>query len=108
MTSWPRSGRSPRGDALPAPSVTRQVIAEFGHRRPHRMVRDLARLSEREREVLLLVARGRSNAEIAAELVIGEATVKTHLSSVSPSSGYATGSRPSSPPTSRADRAGAD
>ena len=71
------------GDALLAPSVTRKVIAAFGHRRaPSETARDLARLSEREREVLLLVARGRSNAEVAAELVIGEATVKTHLSSL--------------------------
>ncbi len=71
------------GDALLAPSVTRTVIAAFGHRRaPSETARELARLSEREREVLLLVARGRSNAEIAQELVIGEATVKTHLSSL--------------------------
>jgi DNA-binding NarL/FixJ family response regulator len=71
------------GDALLAPSVTRRVIAAFGRRRaPSESARDLARLSEREREVLLLVARGRSNAEIAAELAIGEATVKTHLSSL--------------------------
>jgi DNA-binding NarL/FixJ family response regulator len=71
------------GDALLAPSVTRRVIAAFGRRRaPSESARDLARLSEREREVLLLVARGRSNAEIATELAIGEATVKTHLSSL--------------------------
>ena len=71
------------GDALLAPSVTRRVIAAFGRRRaPSESARELARLSEREREVLLLVARGRSNAEIAAELAIGEATVKTHLSSL--------------------------
>ena len=71
------------GDALLAPSVTRRVIAAFGRRRaPSETAGELARLSEREREVLLLVARGRSNAEIAGELVIGEATVKTHLSSI--------------------------
>ena len=71
------------GEALLAPSVTRRVIAAFGHRRaPAEAARDLGRLSAREREVLLLVARGRSNAEIAAELVLGEATVKTHLSSL--------------------------
>jgi DNA-binding NarL/FixJ family response regulator len=71
------------GDALLAPSVTRRVVAAFGHRRaPAESGRNLGRLSEREREVLLLVARGRSNAEIAAELVLGEATVKTHVSSV--------------------------
>ena len=71
------------GDALLSPSVTRRVIAAFGRRRaPAESARDLARLSEPEREVLLLVARGRSNAEIAADLTIGEATVKTHLSSL--------------------------
>jgi DNA-binding NarL/FixJ family response regulator len=71
------------GDALLAPAVTRRVIAAFGGRRaPAETARDLARLSEREREVLLHVARGRSNAEIAAELVLGEATIKTHLSSL--------------------------
>jgi DNA-binding NarL/FixJ family response regulator len=71
------------GEALLAPSVTRRVIAAFGHRRaPAETARDLGRLSAREREVLLLVARGRSNAEIAADLVLGEATVKTHLSSL--------------------------
>jgi len=71
------------GDALLAPAVTRRVIAAFGHRRaPSEVARELGRLSGREREVLLLVARGRSNAEIAAELVIGEATVKSHLSSL--------------------------
>ncbi len=71
------------GEALLAPAVTGRVIAAFAHRRaPSETARDLARLSDREREVLLLVARGRSNAEIAAELVIGEATVKTHISSL--------------------------
>ena len=67
------------GDALLAPTVTRRVIEAFGRRgrRPRRPA--LARLSAREREVLLLVARGRSNGEIAAELVVGEATVKTHV-----------------------------
>jgi DNA-binding NarL/FixJ family response regulator len=72
-----------RGDALLAPEVTRRVIARFSAR-PGRAVRpDLAAsLSEREREVLLLVAQGLSNAEIAARLVVGEATVKTHVSRV--------------------------
>ena len=71
------------GEALLAPAVTRRVIAAFGGRRaPAEAAKDLARLSEREREVLLLVARGRSNAEVARELTLGEATVKTHLSSL--------------------------
>lgn len=71
------------GDALLAPAVTRQVIAAFGRRRaPSETAGELRRLSDREREVLLLVARGHSNAEIAATLVLGEATVKTHLSSL--------------------------
>ena len=63
--------------------MTARVIAAFGHRRaPSETRRELARLSEREREVLLLVARGRSNAEIADDLTIGEATVKTHVSNL--------------------------
>jgi len=71
------------GDALLSPAVTRRVIAVFARRRaPLETARAIARLSEREREVLLLAARGRSNGEIAAALVLGEATVKTHLSSI--------------------------
>lgn len=71
------------GDALLAPAVTRRVIAAFGRRRDvSEDRRALERMSERELEVLRLVARGLSNAEIAAALFLGEATVKTHLSSV--------------------------
>lgn len=68
------------GDALIAPAVTRTVIEELG-RRPARaeLAKKLDALTPREREVLDLVARGMSNAEIAATLVVGEGTVKTHV-----------------------------
>jgi DNA-binding NarL/FixJ family response regulator len=72
-----------KGEALLAPSVTRRVIEEFA-----RVSRDpdaraaLDELTERECDVLRLVARGLSNSEIAAELVIGETTVKTHVGNI--------------------------
>jgi DNA-binding NarL/FixJ family response regulator len=72
------------GEALLAPSVTRRLIGEFA-RRPHGVERaavELAALTARERDVLELMARGYANAEIAASLVIGEQTVKTHVSNV--------------------------
>ncbi|MFE9102904.1 response regulator transcription factor [Actinomadura geliboluensis] len=69
------------GDALLSPSVTRRLIAEFsrlgGPRAPSR--KRLEELTERETEVLGLVARGLSNGEIAAKLVVAEQTVKTHF-----------------------------
>ena len=73
-----------RGDALLAPAVTRRLIERFVAEPPPStgVPQELAGLSEREREVLTLVARGMSNAEIAAELVLGEATVKTHVARV--------------------------
>jgi DNA-binding NarL/FixJ family response regulator len=69
------------GHALLAPTVTRRVIERFVHTRPagDRLAR-IAELTERERETLSAVARGLSNAEIAAELYVSEATVKTHVS----------------------------
>ncbi|TDB94598.1 response regulator transcription factor [Actinomadura sp. 7K534] len=69
------------GDALLSPSITRRLIAEFsrlgGRRSPSR--KRLQELTERETEVLTLVARGLSNGEIARELVVAEQTVKTHF-----------------------------
>ena len=73
-----------RGDALLAPSVTRRLIERFAARpeRPEPSAGELQSLTDREREVLREVARGRSNLEIAAALVIAEQTVKTHVSRV--------------------------
>jgi DNA-binding NarL/FixJ family response regulator len=72
------------GDALLSPSVTKRLIAEFarlgGPRAPGK--EKLGELTERETEVLALVARGLSNSEIAAELVVAEQTVKTHFGRV--------------------------
>jgi DNA-binding NarL/FixJ family response regulator len=71
------------GEALLSPSVTRRVIQEVTrHQRRAPRSRDLDRLTPRELEVLRLVAEGLSNAEIAVELYLAEATVKTHTSSV--------------------------
>lgn len=72
-----------RGDALIAPAVTRSVIEEFVRRSPSSAPpAELDELTRREREVLELLARGLSNAEIAARLVLGEGTVKTHVAHV--------------------------
>jgi DNA-binding NarL/FixJ family response regulator len=65
------------GDCLLSPSVTRRVTEHMA--RPPRPDGRLDELTPREREVLALVARGLSNAEIAAEFVVGESTVKTHV-----------------------------
>jgi DNA-binding NarL/FixJ family response regulator len=73
------------GDALLAPSVTRRLIADFATRRPAGLPSPAAvtlSLTPRELEVLRLIARGLSNQEIAAELVLAEQTVKTHVSRI--------------------------
>jgi DNA-binding NarL/FixJ family response regulator len=69
------------GEALLSPTLTRRLIEHFVHRPPPGVVppRGLDTLTERETEVLTLVARGLSNAEIATTLFLGEATVKTHI-----------------------------
>ncbi|WP_119583128.1 response regulator transcription factor [Streptomyces europaeiscabiei] len=71
------------GDAVVAPSTTRRLLDRFAPMlpstgtQPHH--KELERLTEREREVMILVAQGLSNGEIAARLVLSEATVKTHV-----------------------------
>jgi DNA-binding NarL/FixJ family response regulator len=73
------------GEALLAPSVTRRLIGEFARLRPRPAANALAALgtlTPRETDVLRLLAEGLSNAEIAARLVVGEETVKTHVSRV--------------------------
>jgi DNA-binding NarL/FixJ family response regulator len=72
------------GDALLAPTVTRRLVAEFARLRQQRRppAAALHALTPRETEVLCLVAEGLSNPEIAARLVVGEETVKTHVSRV--------------------------
>ena len=78
------------GDALLAPSITRRLVERFASgdhgrdRAPHTPAihRDLTALTPREREVLTLMGRGRSNAELAEELTLSEATVKTHVARI--------------------------
>jgi DNA-binding NarL/FixJ family response regulator len=71
------------GEALLAPSITRRVIEDYATRSaPPRHDVGLDELTERELEVLRLLATGKSNAELAAHLFLGEGTVKTHVSHV--------------------------
>jgi DNA-binding NarL/FixJ family response regulator len=72
------------GDALLAPSVTRRLVEDFVRRPPpgEASSERLGDLTERELEVLTLIGRGRSNAEIAGELFVSGATVKTHVNRI--------------------------
>jgi len=74
------------GDALLAPSITRRLVERFasggGEPASPATHRSLAALTPREREVLTLMGRGRSNAELAAALTLSEATVKTHVAHI--------------------------
>jgi DNA-binding NarL/FixJ family response regulator len=71
------------GEALLAPSVTRRIIEQFARQPPKPEVgARLQSLTQREREVLVMLARGHSNAELATELFVSEGTIKTHVSSL--------------------------
>jgi DNA-binding NarL/FixJ family response regulator len=71
------------GDALLAPSITRRLIAEFAARRdPRDASQELADLTDRERDVLVLIAQGLSNNEIAGRLVISPLTAKSHVRNI--------------------------
>jgi DNA-binding NarL/FixJ family response regulator len=67
------------GDALLAPTITRRLIEQFTTTLPAEPPPGLDELTPRELEILRLVAQGKSNTEIATELVIGQTTVKTHV-----------------------------
>jgi DNA-binding NarL/FixJ family response regulator len=82
------------GEAVLAPSVTRRLIAELTRRGPRPELRAIDGLTARERDVLQQMAQGKSNAEIAAALVIGEGTVKTHVARVLTKLGVRVGCRP--------------
>jgi DNA-binding NarL/FixJ family response regulator len=70
------------GEALLAPSITRRLIEEFANRAPTATRPELSELTDREREVLVLMARGLSNVEISRSLFVAETTVKTHVGRV--------------------------
>lgn len=72
-----------QGDSMLSPGITRRVVETFAKKEPSRAeVEKLHHLTTREREVLELVASGLTNAEIAKQLVVSEATAKTHVSSI--------------------------
>jgi DNA-binding NarL/FixJ family response regulator len=73
-----------RGEALLAPAVTRRLLDRFAHALPgpREPPPELTELTDREREVLALLASGLSNAELAERLVLSETTIKTHVSSI--------------------------
>ncbi|WP_308206122.1 response regulator transcription factor [Actinoallomurus spadix] len=68
------------GEPILSPSVTRRLIAHVAHTRPNPAQERLARLSDREREVVIAIGQGKSNAEIGSELYMSVATVKAHVS----------------------------
>jgi DNA-binding NarL/FixJ family response regulator len=70
------------GDAVLAPALTRRLLQQVQLPGPPRVPRDLDRLTDREREVMVEVASGASNAEIAGRMFLSEATVKTHIGRV--------------------------
>ncbi len=71
------------GDALLAPSITRRLIADYARRpAPQEQPQAMSELTPRELDVLRLMARGLANADIARELYIGDATVKTHIARI--------------------------
>jgi DNA-binding NarL/FixJ family response regulator len=70
------------GDALLAPSITRRLVERFAGSDHVVVHRDLSGLTPRELEVLRLLARGMSNAELARQLTLSEATVKTHVARI--------------------------
>jgi DNA-binding NarL/FixJ family response regulator len=72
-----------RGDALLGPEITRRLIEDFIKRpEPGNLPAELGELTDREQEVLVLIARGLSNNEIAQQLFLGETTVKTHVTRI--------------------------
>ena len=71
------------GNALLSPSVTRRIFTEFSRRPyPGKQQDELSKMTEREQVVLRLIAQGKTNGEIAEALIIGETTVKTHVSNI--------------------------
>jgi DNA-binding NarL/FixJ family response regulator len=70
------------GNALLGPTVTRRLLEHFADGEPGPTAAAVGELTEREQEILRLVAQGHSNAEVAAKLFLSEATVKTHVSSI--------------------------